>query len=390
MKRIFFVLLLAAVTLLAACGKDNSNIKPPHELGDFTPSVKVQRLWTAQVGRGADKAGMRMRPAFEDNTIYAASTDGYMKAIDGTTGRTLWEKTKPWRAEGDISYSGGPAVSDGVLAVGTLDGHVYTYEAKTGKRLWSTQVDSSILSTPVFSGDMLLVRTDNGKVTALKRADGSRAWVYDQSTIPTLSLRGNSNLLVSHGVVFFGSDSGKLVAIRLDTGKPIWDQELSQQQGRTEIERLDDSDGNLILDDATLYASAYHGHLLAVDAREGRSLWDHPFSSYAGVALGGSTLVGVDDQSNVWAWSTDGGGNLWKQDGLTWRWLGTPAVQGNTVVVGDREGYVHWLKLSDGSFAARTRMGRDAIRSQPLVLDDGRVIIEDASGNISAWQVGKP
>ncbi|MGB8634297.1 MAG: outer membrane protein assembly factor BamB, partial [Rhodanobacteraceae bacterium] len=68
----------------------------------------------------------------------------------------------------------------------------------------------------------------------------------------------------------------------------------------------------------------------------------------------------------------------------------TPAVQGNTVVVGDREGYVHWLKLSDGSFAARTRMGRDAIRSQPLVLDDGRVIIEDASGNISAWQVGKP
>ncbi len=349
MRRILYVFALVAIVGLVGCRNKDGNIKPAQELTEFTPSLQLHRIWTANIGRGASDAGMRM-----------------------------------------IGYAGGPAVSDGVLAVGTLDGHVYTYEAKSGKPLWTATVDSSVLSSPVFAEDFVLVRADNGKVTALKRADGSRAWVYDQATIPTLSLRGTSNMLVSHGVVFFGSDNGELVAIRLDNGKPIWDYALSQQQGRTEIERLDDSDGQLVLDDTTLYASAYHGNLTAVDAREGRPLWDHPFSSYAGLALGGTTLVGVDDESEVWAWSTDGGGNLWKQDGLKWRWLGTPAVQDTHVVVGDSKGYVHWLNLSDGSFAARTRMTHNAIRSKPLVLDDGRVIVQNVMGDISAWQVGKP
>ncbi len=382
--------ILTLALFLAACGKNTENIKPPHELSEFAPSVKVQRLWTASVGRGADDSGVRLRPAYEDDTLYAVSADGYMKAIDARTGRTVWQKSRPWRVKGDIAFSGGPAVSEGVLAVGTLDGNVFTYEAKTGKPLWQASVDSSILSVPVFADDLILIRTDNGKITALKRADGSRAWVYDQAAIPSLSLRGASNLVVSHGVVFFGSDNGKLVAIRLDDGKPLWDQPLSQQQGRTEIERLDDADGQIVLDGNTLYATAFHGHVLAVDARDGRPQWDHPFSSYAGLALGGSTLVGIDDKSNVWAFSTDGGGNLWKQDGLEWRWLSTPAIQGEHAVVGDREGYVHWLKLSDGSFAARTRMTHEPIRSKPLVLDGGRVVVENAVGDISCWQVGKP
>lgn len=390
MKSRHLIGILSLALLLAACGRNTENIKPPHELKDFTPSLAVKSLWTSSVGRGADDSGVRMRPAFEDGAIYAASVDGYMKAIDATSGRTLWQKTRPWRPKEDTSFAGGPAVADGVLAIGTLDGNVYTYEAKSGNRLWQTNVGASILSPPVFAEELLLVRTDNGKITALKRADGSRAWVYDQSTIPTLTLRGNSNLVVSHGVVFFGSDDGKMLAIRLDNGKPLWEQALSQQQGRTEIERLDDSDGQLVLANSSLYAAAYHGHLVAMDARDGRALWDHPFSSYVGLALGGNTIVGIDDASDVWAFSTDGGGNLWKQDGLEWRWLGTPAVQGDHVVVGDREGYVHWLKLSDGSFAARTRMTHEAIRSQPLVLGDGRVVIEDVRGNISCWQVGKP
>lgn len=385
------MLILASALVLSACGKNSSNIKPPHELTAIaSPALKLDRLWSMQVGRGAGQSGVRMRPAFEDNTIYAASADGYMKAIDASSGRTLWQKTRPWLPDSDISYAGGPVVSEGVLVIGTLDGNVYAMEAKTGKRLWQASVDASILTPPVFAEDLILVRTDNGKVTALNRADGSRAWVYDQSTIPTLSLRGTSNLVTAHGVAFFGSDAGKLVAIRLDNGRPMWDLTLSQGQGRTEIERLSDSDGHLLLDGSTLYASAYHGHLTAVDAREGRALWDHPFSSYVGVALGGDTLVGVDDTSDVWAWSTGGGGNLWKQDGLEWRWLTTPAVHDGYAAMGDIEGYVHWLKLSDGSFAARTRMSREAIRSQPLWLDDGRIFVEDTRGHISAWKVTTP
>lgn len=379
-----FVLLVAVIT--AGCSHD-SNIKPPHELVTFTPTVDVQRLWTASVGDGANESGVRMQPAFEDGTIYVASVDGYLKAIDMKSGDTIWRKTRPWRVEQDIGYAGGPTVHQGVLAIGTVDGHIYTYEAKTGKPLWQTSVNSSILSSPVFTKSLILVRGDNGNITALNRADGSTAWVYDEALVPALSLRGAGNIIVRDGIAYFGTGGGQLVAISLDDGNALWSRPLSSGSGRTAIQQLSDVDGQIVLDDGVLYASAYHGHLAAIDTREGQLLWSHPFSSYVGVVLQGSTLVGIDDASNVWAWDAGSGGNIWKQDGLQWRWLGPPAVQESYAVVGDFQGYLHWLNLSDGSFAARVHASDSAIRAQPLVLSDGRVVVEDVEGRISAWKI---
>lgn len=393
MKKRIALIAVAALLVLAGCSK-KTNIKPPHELVDFTPTANVTRLWKSSVGNGAQDSNIRLRPAYADGVIYAASTDGTVQAFDAKTGDTVWKKysrTHGWFGWGDADrkdafYAGGPAVSNGLFVIGTLDGHVYGLDAKDGSKRWKATVSAGVISAPAIVGKRVIVRTNDGKVFCLNADDGKQLWVYDQSTVPLLSLRGNGPVMVAKGVVFFGSDDGQLVAVRLDNGEKLWSLPLASGEGRTDIDRMDDADGTVLLSGNTLYASAYHGRLLAVNGPTARPLWKHDFSTYVSMDISGNALIAVDDASNVWAFDTASGSDLWKQDKLQWRWLSGPAVQGDYVVVGDLQGYLHWMQVGDGKFAARTRFSHDAIRAQPLVVGD-TVYVEDVDGHIGAYRI---
>lgn len=387
---------LASLVVLAGCHSfKKENVQPPTPLAkDFKPTVQVTRLWRSSVGKGAGDSGVRLRPAVLDNVLYAASPSGEIAALDAGSGKTLWSKssrTQGWFGWGDkkrkdVFYSGGPAVAGDLVVVGTLDGHVYGVNAKDGGPRWEATLNSEVLSSPVISGDLVIVRTGDGRLYGLDAGTGERRWAYDQTSVPLLSLRGNGPLLVANGVIFFGSDSGKLVALRMDNGEKLWEQNLANGEGRTEIEQLDDADGAILLDGSTLYGAAYHGNLVAVDGPSGRPLWTHPFSTFTSMAAGGNALYGVNEDSQVWAFDKNGGADMWKNDALKYRWLTGPAVQGNYLVMGDLEGYVHWLQTGDGALAAHERLSKKAIRAQPLVVGD-TVYVEDVEGRIGAYRL---
>ena len=395
MKRVLLISLTSLVALAGCHSYKKANVEPPTPLAkDFKPTVQVTKLWTTSVGDGAGKSGARLRPTVVDGVLYADSTNGKLAAIDATSGKTLWSKstrTHGWFGWGDKKrqdalYAGGPAVDGDLVVVGTLAGHVYAVNAKDGSPRWDAELDSEVLASPAIAGDLVLARTEDGRVYGLDRATGKRRWVYDQGNVPLLSLRGNGSLLAANGVVFFGSDDGKLIALRQDNGAKLWEQKLSSGAGRTDIERLNDADGSILLDGSTLYAAAFHGNLMAVDGPSGRPVWGHPFSTFTSLAATGNALYGVNEDSEVWAFDKSGGADTWKNVALKYRWLTGPAVQGDYVVVGDMEGYVHWLQVGDGALAARERLSKKVIRAQPLVVGD-IVYVEDVKGRIGAYRL---
>ncbi|OOG46799.1 outer membrane protein assembly factor BamB [Rhodanobacter sp. C01] len=395
MKRVLLISLTSLVALAGCHSFKKENVQPPTPLAkDFKPTVQVTKVWSTRVGGGAGTSGVRLRPTVVDGVLYADSTDGKLAAIDATSGKTLWSKstrTHGWFGWGDKKrkdalYAGGPSVEGDLLAVGTLDGHVYAVNAKDGSPRWDAELAGQVLASPVISGDLVLVRTEDGRVYGLDRATGKRRWVYDQGNVPLLSLRGNGGLLAANGVVFFGSDDGKLIALRQDNGAKLWEQKLASGNGRTDIERLNDADGSILLEGSTLYAAAYHGNLMAVDGPSGRPIWGHPFSTFDSLALNGNALYGINEDSQVWSFDKSSGTDAWKNDDLKYRWLTGPAVQGNYVVVGDMYGFVHWLQSSDGALAGRQRLSKKAIRAQPLAVGD-IVYVEDVKGHIGAYRL---
>jgi len=396
MKR-FLLITLVSLGALAGCNSfKKQNIEPPTLLDkDFKPTVQVTELWHTSIGKGAGASGVRLRPTVEAGVLYADSTNGDLVAIDAATGKTLWSKSSRvhgWFGWGDkkrkdAMYAGGPAVEGDLLAVGTLDGHVYAVNAKDGSPRWEVGLNSEVLASPAITSELVVVRTEDGRIYGLDRATGKRSWVYDQGTVPLLSLRGNGSPLAANGVVFYGTDDGKIVALRQDNGAKLWEQKLASGVGRTEIDRLDDADGAILLDGTTLYGAAYHGNLVAVDGPSGRPLWTHPFSTFDSLAASGNAIFGVNDDSQVWAFDKSSGTDIWKNDALKYRWVSGPAVQGDYVVVGDLDGYVHWLQIGDGALAGRERLSRKAIRAQPLVVGD-TVYVEDVKGRIGAYRLG--
>jgi outer membrane protein assembly factor BamB len=401
-RHLLLLPLLVATVGLSGCGLWNKlfhrgeNVQPPKPLVEFTPTLQVQKLWSTRIGDGSGRSGVRLQPTFADGKLYLVSTDGKIEALDASTGKKLWRQSThvgdgiwPFRHKKpgpDARYAGGPAVFGSLLVVGTLDGHVYAMDAGTGKQLWNAEVGDEVISPPAIDAGMVYVRTNSSYVYAFDANTGERKWLYDQASVPLLSLRGNGALLAAHGVVMFGSDDGNIVVLRGDTGAIQLKVPITKGLGRTDIQKLNDADDALQLDGSNVYATAYHGELTAIDAAQGQVLWNRAFSSYVGVGVADKQLVGVDDNSLVWAFSKDGGGDLWKQDALQYHWLTAPAVQDQYAVVGGIQGYVHWLDLSNGKLAARIRLSKDAIRARPVVNGD-TVYVEDVKGHVAAYRI---
>lgn len=391
-------LLLAALTVsLTGCnwikslGKKD-NVEPPTPLTELVPTAQVDKVWSEGVGAGAGASGARLAPVVADGRLYAAAVDGTVEALDAATGRTIWQKRVGerhgmlWsRTDNSIRWAGGPAVDGDLLVVGGLDGQLYALSTQDGSERWTAQLSSEVIAAPAIANGTVVVRTNDGRLVGLSAADGNRKWIFEQP-VPPLSLRGNSAPLIVNGVAYDGYDNGRVVAVRADDGNELWLQTLSGGEGRSEVERLADVDGNIASDGQAIYAAGYRGQFMALAPDSGRPLWQRDLSGYAGAAVSGNKVVVADAEGNVWAFDRETGVNLWKQDQLKYRWLSAPAIQGNYVVIGDSEGYVHWLGLDEGKFAARERLGKKPIEGAPLVSGD-LVYLEDVKGHIGAYRV---
>ena len=96
----------------------------------------------------------------------------------------------------------------------------------------------------------------------------------------------------------------------------------------------------------------------------------------------------TDKAGNVWALDRNNGTSLWKQNVLGNRQLTSPVVHGDYAVVGDLEGYLHWIKLDTGDIAGRARIERAAVRGTPQVSAEGVLYALSNEGELAAYRLG--
>lgn len=375
---------LLSLGLLAGCstvknlfdgrGKDKS--EDPKPLVQISPSVTVSQLWSASLGKGGKNLGIGLRPAIVDGHVYALAVEGGVSAYDLKTGQSLWQYASK------LPLTGGPGAGDGLVVVGSLEGDVIALDAVTGAEKWKSKVANEVLVAPAIGGGMVFVHSNDGRLTALDEVTGERRWFYSPD-MPALTVRGSGGITLGPGIVFVGNDNGTLTALSMSDGNVVWTTPVAEPDGRSELERMADVDGPAILDNTTLYATSYKNHTVAIDGPSGQLMWDRENGGPRGLALSNSAVIVTDRAGHVWGLDRNSGGSLWQQDGLSYRKVTAPAVQGDYAVVGDLEGNLHWLKLSDGAFAARAKLG-GAISGQPAVVD-GIMVVQTDEGQLAAF-----
>ena len=133
-------------------------------------------------------------PAVSNGIIYVGSTDGNLYAVDLESG------AQKWKFETKVRVPSSPAVSGGTVYFGSYDGNFYAVDATTGQLKWKFQ-------------------TGGERRFAAKHIHGIQPAA---ETMPDPFDFYLSSPAVWNGAVYFGSGDGNIYALDASTGALKW------------------------------------------------------------------------------------------------------------------------------------------------------------------------
>ena len=359
---------LAGCSLIGGLFSGKENVEPPAPLTSFKAKIQVRQVWSRSVGSGAGEKALQLRPAVSADVVYAAGPKGDIAAYSLANGKQLWHVRAKAR------FSSGPGYGEGLVVLGTTQAEILAFNASNGKLVWKKPATSEVLAVPVINKGQVIVRTIDGRVAGYNAKTGKRNWFYARQE-PLLSLRGTSSPVIAGDAVLNGFDNGMMIALKAADGKILWQKRITLPTGRSELQRLVDIDADPVVMGDTVYVGTYQGKVAAVLIETGELLWTRKMSTYAGLAVGKTQIFVTDENSEVWALDRKSGASLWKQKKLRARTVSAPVILKDYLVVGDFEGYLHWMSLKDGNFIARIRADSKGIAVKPVVYGKYLVVL---------------
>ncbi|ASK33203.1 outer membrane protein assembly factor BamB (plasmid) [Alcanivorax sp. N3-2A] len=370
--------LMIGLLVLAGCSS-NPNAIEPNELPDFDATYNVDRLWRSGAGDGIDETDMSLRPAVTSQQVFAADVHGQVFGFERENGK------RQWRQKTEDRISGGLYAGYGQVLYGTREGQAVALSADDGSELWRTQVSSEILAPPTSDGAIVVVQTLDGHLLGLNAEDGKQVWNYE-TPVPNLTLLGMAQPVIVGGRVYAGFASGKVACVDLASGAPVWERRIAEPVGRSELDRLVDVDSSLIVENGGVFTATFQGKIGVLDWENGRPYWSKDISTHQVLSSDMDKLFVADADGLVRGVEQRSGTFLWQQDKLYGRRLTGTAVQNGLVVVGDFEGWLHWLDPETGKLVARYHHDRDGFAAGPVVYDDVLYALS-ADGKLAAYRI---
>lgn len=332
----------------------------PSPLPSYDRDVTAKASWSHNIGEWRDLPEGRVRPIDIDDALAVVDGLNWMRVYAARTGKLRWELRT------GLAVTGGIAVADESLVVGTRRGQIIAYALKDGHIRWRTSLSSEVLAPPAVADGVIVVHTGDGRLFGLNAQDGKQLWMFERS-VPTLSLHGTGSAVIKGDEVFAGLANGKLVALKLKDGSLLWETAVAIPQGHSELERMIDVDADPLVSGDTVYAVSYQGRVVALERSTGRELWARDMSSFHNMTADDRALYLSDGQGNVWALDRSGGTALWKQEKLRNRSTSAPVIFGNYVVVADFQGYLYWLAKDDGHLVGRYHVDAAGLIGAPYI-----------------------
>ena len=200
------MLSVIAMTLIGCSG--SARVRKPAELSPVVNQFEMLPIWETNVGSSET---FNFHPAVAGDAVYAASHSGDLSKIDLASGKKVWQVSVPER------LGIGPGTDGRTTVVVSIKGTVYAFD-DSGKPIWNVNIASEVLSEPVVSGGMVIVRALDNRFVGLDAQTGARKWIY-QRPQSALSLRvGYGMLPLNNEVVVTGFAGGRFGMIAIANG----------------------------------------------------------------------------------------------------------------------------------------------------------------------------
>ncbi|MDR2165697.1 MAG: outer membrane protein assembly factor BamB [Zoogloeaceae bacterium] len=345
------------------------------ELPAFSPTASLRAVWGYSIGKSG---GAVFYPAVAGDSVFVAAADGSIARLEN--GVALW------RIQAERKPLSAGVGSNGDLVVVAADDAILAFSAQDGAPLWQARTSSEVLAPPLVTEDLVVIKSGDNRVVALDHA-GKQKWLYQRAT-PTLFLRNTAPMAAVDRFVLVGFPGGKLMALSMENGAPVWEGTVALPKGATELDRMADVVSPPAAVGAIGCAVAFQGRVTCFDfSQGGATLWSREISSVAGLSVDQRHVYVTDDLSAVHALSVDAGSSVWKQDKLLRRRVTAPLPVGVLyLAAGDARGVVHLISRADGEFAARLETDGTPIDSMPQPMRH-MMVVQTRGGHVYALEV---
>ena len=381
MRLLRMSLALGVALMLFACAlnpfsKRSEPRNRPAELVQFEQTRQVQTLWSLAVG---DSGNYVFSPVLTFDSIYTASARGAIFRVDPQNGQEIW------RVDAGVPLTAGVGTDGHTIAVPGRGGSLIVFDSD-GKKKWQAPLSSEALSAPAVSADVIVVRTQDNRIYGFDTDSGERKWMVSRR-LPPLTLRSVSGIALAGPTAVVALPGGRMISLLLANGATNWDVVVGDPRGTTDLERISDTSGIPAVLGRLVCAASFQGRVACYDVVSGGMIWAKELSSGVGVSIDSDFVYAASDAGAVYAFSNLGGHSVWRNDQLAHRALTTPVSFLGSVVVGDVQGFVHFLSQSDGAFVGRIATDGTPIKASPIVVHD-KVILQTTGGRLVALTFG--
>lgn len=370
MPRHLLLATLLGSALLSGCSIFGGAKAPePAALEQLTPTLNPRIVWSGKL----DSVEFPLAIVARGEQFIVAGSDGTIEALKAGTGEAVW------RANIGQKLAAGVGSDGRFAAVITRDNELVVADA--GNVTWRKPMPTPVIAAPLVAGERVFVLTVDRQVLAFDVLDGRKLWDMRRPGEPlTLAQAGvigayKNTLIVGQGPRLAGVDPLK--------GTVQWEASVANPRGTNEVERLADLVGPMVRIGEVICARGFQSAVGCVNADRGSAVWNRNVGGTRGVGGDAQFIYGADGADRLSAWKIANGDTHWMAEQFQHRKLSAPLALGNSVVVGDFEGQVHFVARDSGKTQARIATDGSAIAVAPVAIG-GTMLVATKNGGLFA------
>ena len=355
------------------------DVKPYNDLPSFSEEVNVEIIWEKKLSGEIENNYTFLNMFKFGENIYVPSNNKKIHIVSSELGN-LNESI-----DVELDIFSGIVADENLIYFGSKQDTVTAVESSSKNVLWQRVMSSEVMSISRVENELIYVTTNDSKVTAIDTNTGKFIWINSQ--IPAaLSIRGSSTPIIEDDKVYIGFEDGRIVSYNATNGDIIWQVQLPSTRIETVIDRLNDIDGSMVLDNGVLYAISYQGSIAAIDSFNGQLLWTQEASSINGLASNNNSIFYIDNDGIMKSVDKYTGRQEWEQSQFFKRLIGSPVFFNDFIIANDIENYLHIFDIETGLASGRIKL-RNKIQS--IYVEYDSLYMLDNELNLTKYNINK-
>ena len=355
------------------------DVKPYNDLPSFSEEVNVEIIWEKKLSGEIENNYTFLNMFKFGENIYVPSNNKKIHIVSAELGN-LKESI-----DVELDIFSGIVADENLIYFGSKQDTVTAVESSSKNVLWQRVMSSEVMSISRVENELIYVVTNDSKVTAIDTNTGKFIWINSQ--IPAaLSIRGSSTPIIEDDKVYIGFEDGRIVSYNATNGDIIWQVQLPSTRIETVIDRLNDIDGSMVLDNGVLYAISYQGSIAAIDSFNGQLLWTQEASSINGLASNNNSIFYIDNDGIMKSLDKYTGRQEWEQSQFFKRLIGSPVFFNDFIIANDIENYLHIFDTETGLASGRIKL-RNKIQS--IYVEYDSLYMLDNELNLTKYNINK-